>query len=245
MHEGGWAPLRFCALLSGGKDSSYALYIAMQRLELACTLTLKPKREDSWMFHYPAVELVRLQAEAMGIGGKAFFAEVSGEKEKEVEELELELSKLKRAVGFEAVLAGAIASVYQRSRLERVAASLGLRLELPLWGSDQEEHMRRLVKDGFRFVIVSATTMGLPRQLVGVTVGEREVEKIIALSRRYGFNAAFEGGEAETLVVDSPLFGKALCLRGRRVSRGDFEHRLKIEEAWLGGKGEECVFVSG
>lgn len=236
--------MRACALLSGGKDSSYALYLAMKRgLEIACTLTVKPRREDSWMFHYPAVELVRLQARAMGLEQRAFFAEVSGEREREVEELLQELSRLRETVGFEALVAGAIASRYQKERLERVARELGAELELPLWGTDQEEHLRRLVREGFSYVIVSVTTLGIPRELVGVPVGPQEMGRIIALSRKHSFNPSFEGGEAETLVLDSPLMQRRLCLRGKRKSRGEFEHLLQIEEAWLGEKGELCVEV--
>ncbi|MEN2999358.1 MAG: diphthine--ammonia ligase [Acidilobaceae archaeon] len=244
MPEGGRAALRACALLSGGKDSSYALYLAIRRgYEIACTLTVKPRREDSWMFHYPAVELVRLQARAMGLEGRAFFSEVSGEKEREVGEFLEELAKLRERTCFEVLVAGAIASRYQRERLERVAGELGVALELPLWGADQEEHLRRLAREGFSYIIVSVTTLGLPRSMVGVPIGPQEAERIIALSRKYGFNPSFEGGEAETLVVDSPLMGRRLCLRGKRRSRGEFEHVLEIEEAWLGEKGERCIEV--
>ena len=236
--------MRACALLSGGKDSNYALYLVTRKgYEIACTFTAMPRREDSWMFHYPAVGLVRLQVKAMGLEDRAFFAEVSGEKEREVEELLSELERVRREARFEVLVAGAIASRYQRERLERVSRELGVGLELPLWGADQEEHLRRLGREGFSYVIVSATTLGLPPSMVGVPIGPQEAERIIALSRRHGFNPSFEGGEAETLVIDSPLMEKRLCLRGRRRSRGEFEHLLDIEEAWLGEKGELCVEV--
>ncbi|RLG72167.1 MAG: ATP-binding protein, partial [Thermoprotei archaeon] len=53
--------MRFAALFSGGKDSTYALHLAMLKgLEIVCLITLKPLREDSWMFHYPSVEITKL-----------------------------------------------------------------------------------------------------------------------------------------------------------------------------------------
>jgi diphthamide synthase (EF-2-diphthine--ammonia ligase) len=33
------------------------------------------------------------------------------------------------------------------------------------------------------------------------------------LSKKYGFNISFEGGEAETLVLDCPIFRKRLEIR--------------------------------
>ncbi|HIM33797.1 MAG TPA: ATP-binding protein, partial [Candidatus Poseidoniales archaeon] len=55
-------------LFSGGKDSCLALHRAVAAgHEVACLLTLLPERDDSWMFHTPALEWTALQAEALGI----------------------------------------------------------------------------------------------------------------------------------------------------------------------------------
>ena len=78
--------MRVASLFSGGKDSTYATFIALQRgWKVEYLVTIAPKRSDSWMFHYPCVELTRLQAKAMGI--KQIFMETSGIKEKELEDL--------------------------------------------------------------------------------------------------------------------------------------------------------------
>ncbi|MEM3226166.1 MAG: ATP-binding protein, partial [Saccharolobus sp.] len=57
---------------------------------------------------------------------------------------------------------------------------------------------------------------------------ENNVETIIKAAIRYGFNPAFEGGEAETFVTYAPLFKRELKVKGilRRIS--DYEWRYEI-----------------
>ena len=49
--------MKLAVLFSGGKDSYLALQYASIDHEIACLLTLESKKEDSWMFHTPAIEL--------------------------------------------------------------------------------------------------------------------------------------------------------------------------------------------
>jgi len=236
--------LRVCALLSGGKDSNYALYKAiLEGAEVACIVVVYPRREDSWMFHTVNTWVAELQAEAMGLGDRVYRVEVSGVREVEVLELEEALTRLKGRVGFDTIALGALASRYQRERVGRIAEKLGVKLYTPSWGSNQEEYLRTLVREGFKFILTSITVMGLPYELLGKPIGFNEVEFIVKLSRTYGFNPAFEGGEAETLVYDAPHYRRTICLQGRRVRVREFEYKLLIDRAWLGGKGEECLEV--
>ncbi len=226
---------RACFLLSGGKDSNYALYRGVKDgLEPACILTVKPSRPDSWMFQVPAVELARLQARAMGLEDRHYMVEVSGVKEREVEELASAVEELHGRVGFEVIVAGGLASEYQRRRLEAVARRVGARLYAPAWGMDPAEYLRTLVREGLRFILVSATTMGLTCRHVGRIVDETLAEDIIERARRYGFHAGLEGGEGESLVLWQPLYRLgALAVRGRRRRLGEFECRLEILDARL------------
>ena len=54
-------------LFSGGKDSAYAMYKAMQENEIVCLISVISKNEASYMFHTPNIHLVDLQAEAIGL----------------------------------------------------------------------------------------------------------------------------------------------------------------------------------
>jgi ABC transporter with metal-binding/Fe-S-binding domain ATP-binding protein len=229
---------RFCSLLSGGKDSNYALYKALSRgWKPSCILVVRPEREDSWMFHTALLDAPRLQVEAMGLTRFLVEARVSGVKEREVEELERILSELFRERGFDVIVVGAVASRYQRERVERIAGRLGVDVYSPAWGADPYDYMRKLVAEGFRFVITRAAAMGLHPGLVGVVVEGRVLDEILERARRYGFHPAFEGGEAETLVVDAPHYAKSLCLKGRVAARPGGVYELEVEALWLASKG--------
>ncbi|MEF8899808.1 MAG: ATP-binding protein, partial [Halovenus sp.] len=55
------------SLFSGGKDSSWALYRALERnLPVERLVTVHPEG-DSYMYHVPATELAELAAESIGI----------------------------------------------------------------------------------------------------------------------------------------------------------------------------------
>lgn len=233
--------MRVCSLLSGGKDSNYSLYKALvEGHEVSCIVVVTPESEDSWMFHSSNTWLAKLQAESMGLGHLLREVRVSGVKEREVDELLQSLRRIAAETGFDAIALGAVASTYQRTRFKRIADSLGVGLYAPMWGADQEEYLVTLVREGFRFIITQITTMGLPRELIGVPVGLEEARRIIQLSRLHGFNPSFEGGEAETLVIDAPHYRKRICLEGFLRSRGEYEHYLTINSAWLEDKPGKC-----
>ena len=106
--------MRVAVLLSGGKDSVFSLYKAVEKgNEVKYLITLFPKRADSWMFHRPCIELTALQAKALEI--EHVIRETPGEKEKELIDLEEALKAIKSEI--EGVVSGAIASTYQKSRI--------------------------------------------------------------------------------------------------------------------------------
>ncbi len=238
---------RFCALLSGGKDSNYALYRALRMgWEPACIVVVRPARDDSWMFHTALLEAPTLQAEAMGLSRIVAEVAVSGVKEREVEELATALERLwLERGGFDYLVVGGLASEYQRRRFEAIASKLGADVYAPAWGLDPEEYMRMLVREGFRFIVTRAAALGLDAGIVGSIVDENLVEDILRRARKYGFHPAFEGGEAETMVVDAPHYSKSLCLEGEVVGRGGLVYELVASRLWLAPKGSHsrCIKV--
>ncbi|MCZ7373210.1 MAG: TIGR00289 family protein, partial [Candidatus Methanoperedens sp.] len=60
--------MKLAALVSGGKDSSFAIYRALQEgYEVTDLVTIVPADEDSYMFHSANIHLTRLISEACGI----------------------------------------------------------------------------------------------------------------------------------------------------------------------------------
>jgi diphthine-ammonia ligase len=195
-------------LFSGGKDSAYAAYIASQKDTLICLVTLHPQREDSYMFHFPNVRWTKLQAEVMGLPQVVF--ETEGKKEAELEDMRAALKSAIAEFSIEGVYTGALASVYQKSRVERVCAELGLKSVSPFWGIDPRTHLLNLIKENFTVIVTGVAAMGLDESWLGRTLDAKMVDQLTELQKKYSLHAALEGGEGETFVLDCPLFEKKL-----------------------------------
>ncbi|BAB67144.1 diphthine--ammonia ligase [Sulfurisphaera tokodaii] len=218
--------MKICALFSGGKDSTYSLHWAVLKgFEILCLITLLPKKEYSWMFQVPNVELTKYQAEVLGI--PLLQIPTSGEKDKELEDLKIAFKKAKE-LGAYGIVTGALLSDYQRLNINIIAEEVGLKTYSPLWRKKQDEYLRELVEEGFKFIITSATAYGFPFELLGKIITERDVEAIIERARKFGFNPAFEGGEAETFVVYAPLFKRELKIEGYKKKISEYEWRFII-----------------
>ena len=163
-----------------------------------------PKSADSYMFHFPDLEWTRLQAEAIGV--PQFTAQTEGVKEDELADLERALAGAKKKFNLQGIYTGALASVYQKSRVEKICENLGLECLSPLWGSDPEGHLRRLVKDGFVVMVVSVSALGLDQRWLGRVLDEQAVDELVGLGRKFKFHVGLAGGEGETFVLDCPLF---------------------------------------
>jgi diphthine-ammonia ligase len=175
-----------------------------------------------------------LQAEAMGI--PQVVEKTPGVKEAELADLKSALVRAKEEYRLDAVCTGALASVYQKSRVERVCGEVGLACLSPLWGVDPEAHLRTLVEDGFVAMIVSVSALGLDESWLGRVIDGEAIDELVRLGERHRFHVGFEGGEGETFVLDCPLFSKRIeVVSGVRRWEGD-SGRYEIAEARLGPK---------
>lgn len=201
--------MRVAALFSGGKDSTYAAYVAMQRgWEVTHLVTIRPQDPDSMMFHVPNLHLTPLLAEAMGI--PLVTAEAEAGEEGELGALRESLKGLQ----VDGVVVGAVASDYQHSRVNRVSHGLGLRVFAPLWRLDPERLLRDYLAAGMRIRIVGAFAEGMGPEWLGRELDETAVTDLLRLHRQKGVNPVGEGGEYESLVVDAPFFRKRLEITG-------------------------------
>lgn len=196
-------------MCSSGKDSWYAAYImARQNYELTCQITLKSNNKDSYMFHTPAIEMAELQAKAANI--PIILKETNGEKEVELEDLKDVLLVAKENFQIDGIVTGALFSTYQRDRIERICDELGLKVFSPLWHKNQAEELRELIDLNFEVILSSIAADGFDKKWVGRKIDYKMLEDLKKLKDTIGNNVAFEGGEAESLVLDCPLFLKKI-----------------------------------
>jgi ABC transporter with metal-binding/Fe-S-binding domain ATP-binding protein len=220
--------MKVVALCSGGKDSTFALWLAMnQGHEIERLVAMIPKREDSWMFHATNIRIVDLFAECVGL--PPLKAETSGVKEEELDDLE----RVLRGLDIEGVVSGAIASKYQKDRIDRICEKLGLVSIAPLWGREPIELLSEMLNARFDIIITSVAAQGFDESWLGRKIDEGALCDLAELNRRYGVNPSGEGGEYESLVLDAPFFKKRIeVTEAERVWRGTNGHLL-IKQAKL------------
>ena len=200
--------MKAAVLFSGGKDSTMAIYNAMEDgWEVEYLLSMHSENPHSYMFHVPNIHLTQLLSHAMEI--PLIRAKTPGEKEEELEDLQNALTNLKNR-GIEAVFTGAIHSEYQKSRIDNLCNEVGLESVAPLWHRDPLDYMQEVVDLGFEVMITSVSAEGLDESWLGRIIDEDLLEELKGLHEKYGLHMAFEGGEAETLVLDGPIFKKKL-----------------------------------
>jgi diphthine-ammonia ligase len=224
--------MKVAVLFSGGKDSTFALWYAqMQGWDVNTLVTVLPQSADSWMFHYPAIKWTKLQAQAIGIPQTTILTK--GVKEKELEDLSVGLGVLRRSSGTEAVVSGAVASEYQRTRLDNICEEVGLKSFAPLWRKNQEQLVKEQIDSGFEIIVTACSALGLDANWLGKKLGQAELAELVKLNRRFGLSIAFEGGEAETFVIGAPLFrGHLSIVRSTPRWRGQSGY-LDLEEVRL------------
>lgn len=162
------------------------------------------------------------------------YLESSAGKVEEIEDLKKALLNAREEFSIDGVVCGVMLSDYQRMNVCMVAEDLGLKTYCPLWRKNQEEYFKEIVEWGFEVMITGIYVYGLSEEFLGRVVSKSDVLKIIELAEKHGFNPAFEGGEAETIVLDAPLFKEKLIVKsGRKVKLSEHSWRYVIEEVEL------------
>lgn len=216
-------------LFSGGKDSCYALwYVIHQGWRVQTLITVRSANPESYLFHYPNVRWVEAQARALRLPVR--FIDSSGVRDEEVNDLRRGLEEVVGELRLQGLVSGVVASDYQKSRVDRLCEELKLASFTPLWRKDPFLLLREEVEVGFEIIVTACMAMGLGREWLGSRLTPQNVLKLKSLSEKYGFNPAFEGGEAETFVLDAPFFHERLEVLRHRVSWDGFSGRYVIED---------------
>ena len=216
--------MRLGVLFSGGKDSTYAMFIAKQKNEISCLISVFSENPESYMFHTSNIHLVEMQAEALGI--LLIVKKTKGEKEKELKDLKDAIKEAKLKFKLDGIVTGAVASRYQAERIQKICEELGLKCVNPLWQKNQVELLHELIKNDFKVIISGIFAYPLDEKWLGKQLDNGLIAKLAKLQEQYKLNPAGEGGEIETTVLDCPLF----------------KQKIEILESEIKAKGNEGVF---
>jgi diphthine-ammonia ligase len=217
--------MRLGVLFSGGKDSTLALHMASEKETVACLITIVSKNKESYMFHTPNIDMTALQAEALGLPLVSVVTE--GNKEEELADLKKAIEQAKTQYGIEGIVTGAVESVYQASRVQRICNELDLWCFNPLWKFDQRALLETLLAKQFQIIISGVFAYPLDEKWLGKQLNKQMIERLVELQGKYGISPSGEGGEIETTVLDAPLF----------------KQKIDITDSALNWQGSSGVYV--
>src|SRR3989344_5771765 len=201
--------MKLGVLFSGGKDSTYSAWLAKKfGYELTCLISIFSKNPESYMFHTPSIEKTKMQAEIMGI--PIITQETSGEKEEELKDLEKAIERAKNKFKIQGIATGAIQSVYQASRIQKICSKLNLECFNPLWQKNEEEYLSELIRNKFKTIITGVSAYPLDESWLGKEINQEIINELKKINQKYKINIAGEGGEYETFVLNCPLFKREL-----------------------------------
>jgi len=204
---------------SGGKDCCLALNRALARgldvCYLANTVSADGQRSCS---HGMAAEVIRTQAEAMGI--PIVQQPTTGDNYRS------EFVKMLHAFRQEGIEGGVFGDIdfnAHREWIDGVCRETGITPYLPLWLEDQHQLMEEFIDAGFIAVVVAVKAELLGREMLG-----KIIDRSFIASLGQDITPCGEAGEYHSLVIDGPIFKKRLEITGsRKVTRGD-HHFLEI-----------------
>ena len=125
--------MKLAALFSGGKDSTYAIYLAKKLSHsVDVLLTLYPHSSESHLLHHPNIKFTSLQAESMKI--PQLIEEISSTDTKaEFEKLDKLITRAKENYSIEGIVHGGILSKYQKDNFSLICEKTQLKIISPLW----------------------------------------------------------------------------------------------------------------
>jgi len=215
-------------LFSGGKDSTYATWLAKKEgYEISCLISIVSENKESFMFHTPSISRVIEQAKVMNI--PPVIVKTKGEKEKELLDLEKGIKKAVKDFGIRGIATGAVESVYQSSRIQKICNKLKIECFNPIWQKNQEELLRDLIKNNFEVIIVGVFAYPFDKKWLGRKIDKKFISEISELQKKYKINPAGEGGEFESFVLNCPLFSRRLEIKSFKDFGSGNSWRREIE----------------
>ncbi len=192
-------------------------------------ITMVSENDFSYMFHKPNINLSSLQAEALQIRQVTYSTK--GEKEKELDDIENALMEN----NVTELVTGAVASVYQKDRIEKICERLSIKATSPIWHIDPMAELSELANN-YNVIVTQIAAEGFDKSFLGARIDQEMIKKLSKINEKYRINMLFEGGEAESFVLDAPLFRKHIEITKSHVTFSGIVGRYVIDEAHLVNK---------
>ncbi|WP_091412619.1 diphthine--ammonia ligase [Aquimarina amphilecti] len=194
--------MSFLCSWSGGKDSCYAMHIAVKKgLQPIVLLNVLNEYGDRSRSHGIPKEILEAQADAMKLPIHFFESTWN-----DYERLYIEsLKRLTDTYNLKSAVFGDIDIQSHRDWEEKVSNAANLKAILPIWQQSRKQLVLDMIDNGIEALIVSCNNI-LGPDFLGRKIDKKLIEDLEAL----GVDACGENGEYHTLVVNAPLFKEKL-----------------------------------
>ena len=196
--------------LSGGKDSMYALYVALkQGLNVNHLLFIT----NGGKAHLANRWLLKLMSESLEIPAVTVSKELS--------EIRRALRKLKAYI----LVSGVMTTPEHIDYCQEICNPIKVKHFAPLWGKNPFTALAEMKQLGFQmFVIEVDVSMGSRKSWLGKEIDDNILLEIRKLESDQNMNPIGELGEYHTLILDCPLYKKRINI-------------LESEIVWENSKG--------
>ena len=196
---------KFIVSYSGGKDSTLALYHAMQVGKAIGLIVMLEEQGLRSRPHAMSMEIIQAQANALGL---PIITASSSWNDYETEFLKL-LADAKQQ-GAEVLVTGDLDMPEHGCWHDRITQQAGLKLCMPLWQRPHREVIEEFIQLGFKTMIVTVNLdLGMKVDDLGKVL---TLDYIQELENR-GIDPCGEGGEFHSTVINGPLFTAPIAVR--------------------------------
>ena len=204
-------------LYSGGKDSTFAIQHAIDKgWNIKYLISVKPTRKDCFLFHFATVEHTKEFAKQLGIPHFYVSCRVA-DPIKEADIVKKIVEKNQKTMKVDAVVLGGTG--LQETQLKSIQNALRP-FNIDVFASHSgEEHdlvMEQMLNKGYEIMITQIASDGL-KEWLGKKITKENFPQLRKDSVKYGFHIGFEGGYADTLVTNCPLFSKQMDVEDMSV----------------------------
>ncbi|MBI2651508.1 diphthine--ammonia ligase [Candidatus Woesearchaeota archaeon] len=202
--------MKVAIMFSGGKDSTFAIDKAIKKgWDVRYLISIKPTRTDCYLFHYATVEHTKELAKMLKMPHILESCSVA-DAEKEAQIVRNIVEKKQKSNPVNAVVLGGTGLQETQLRsIQNALRPLGIEVFASHAGEEHDLVIDEMLNSGYEIMITQVASDGLMPWL-GKTITKENFTELRKDSVKYKFHIGFEGGYADTLVLDCPLFSKKL-----------------------------------
>jgi diphthine-ammonia ligase len=227
--------MKVVASWSGGKDSCFACYKAIQQgFDVTNILTFMSSNGRS-NFHGLNSELLDAQSEAIGIP-LIKWKTTWDTYEQEFKNI---LRQLKTK-GVDGLVTGDIYEValHEEGWLGRVCKEVDIKPIKPLWAANTTQLLSDFINEGFKATVVKVKLDVMPEEWLGKQIDPQFLTDILKLSN---VDPCGEGGEYHTVVTDGPIFNYSIeIIETKKMTHNEYGH-LEIKSFKSNPKNQTAI----